>query len=71
MIYGTNFFYGRITGIRSGQMSNLAQLPTDINYTAKEKNNLYYTDKKIYLFLPSSICHTHNEYHSIFVLFLI
>ena len=42
MIYGTNFFYGRITGIRSGQISNLAQLPTDINYTAKEKNNLYY-----------------------------
>ena len=40
MIYGTNFFYGRITGIRSGQMSNLAQLPTDINYTEKEKNNL-------------------------------
>ena len=40
-IYGTNFFLGRITGISSGQMSNLAQLPTDINYTAEEKNNLH------------------------------
>ena len=68
MIYGTNFFHGRITGIRSGQMSNVAQLPTDINYTAEEKkqSSLILIKKFTYFYHHQYVIPTMNTIQFLF-----
>ena len=66
MIYGTNFFHARITGISSGQMSNLAQLPTDFNYTAEEKNNSLILIKNLLIFTIINVIPTMNTIQFLF-----